>query len=174
MSSEVLFSEEQIQQKVKELSVRIRSDLRDHFIALAVLNGAYMFMADLSKELWRQGCRDFQVDFIGISSYGIGTHSSESPVLTKDTTAYIENNHILLIEDIMETGFTLKYLHDLLLSRKPASLKTAVLLLKKNKSQVDFVPDYVGFEVDADVWVEGYGLDSGGLGRGSPYIVKKT
>lgn len=170
----ILFSKENIAKRIQEIASEIQTDYKNkHFILLGVLNGAYMFVADLSRILWKKGFRNFEVDFIGVSSYGSKTTSSENPRLTKDISSNIENRHILIAEDIIETGLTLEYIYTLLKQRHPASIKTVVLLSKSDKKQINLTPDYIGFEIDGNAWVEGYGLDTGGIGRGSPDIIKR-
>lgn len=172
MSETVLFSKAKIEERVTELAAKIHDDYKGKkCILLAVLTGSYIFVSDLSRALWEVGYKDFEVDFIGVSSYGARKQSSNNPQLTKDTKLDIQNQHVIIVEDVIESGFTLEFLHNLLWQRNPASLKTVVLLSKSSKKQTPFSPEYIGFEVDGNIWVEGYGLDSGGLGRGSPDIV---
>ncbi|OGH19086.1 MAG: hypoxanthine phosphoribosyltransferase [Candidatus Levybacteria bacterium RIFCSPHIGHO2_12_FULL_38_12] len=175
MDKLIFFPKETIEKRIQEIALQIQKDyIGKKFLLLGVLNGAYMFVADLSRVLWEHGCRNFEVDFVGISSYGVGIKSSKKPKLTKDISIDIANRHVLIVEDIIETGFTLQYVYDLLKRRNPLSLKTIVLLSKPEKKQIKRIPEYVGFEVSGNTWVEGYGLDTGGLGRGSPDIFKRN
>lgn len=168
----VLIRKEQIQERIKELSRIIAKDFADkHLVLVCVLNGAYIFASDFSKALWEAGHTDFEIDFVRISSYGVEKESSRAPKLTKDIETDIEGKHILIIEDIIETGHTLKFLVNHLLLQKPESIKVCAFLAKPLR-EANIEPDYLGFEVDPNDWVEGYGLDTASQGRGRGEIVK--
>jgi hypoxanthine phosphoribosyltransferase len=152
---EVLLSRYEIEQRVAELGAKISLDYRGrvpHMVG--VLKGAWVFMADLIRHMEV----DVTVDFLGISSYGSGTQSSGEVKITKDLDVSILDRDVLIIEDILDTGRTLKYLEDVLLAHKPRSLRVATLLDKRSRRIVPVRADYVGFEI-ADVFVVGYGLD---------------
>lgn len=129
-----------------------------------------MLLADLSRALFRSHMSAFEVDFIGVESYGKSVQSSRNPKITKELCAEVANRNVLLVEDIVDTGWTLHFLIEHVKRSKPASLKTLILLSKPARREVDVKLDYVGFEIE-NVWVEGYGLDSAGSGRGCPDIV---
>jgi hypoxanthine phosphoribosyltransferase len=153
----VLLSSEQIQKRVEELGAAID---RDHpagepVYLIGVLKGAFMFLADLA----RATSVPARIEFIGISSYGKGTTTSGQVRLTKDLDVPIEGRHVILVEDILDTGLTLGYLLRVLQQRKPASLKIAALLDKpERRIKKDVKADYVGFQIPNE-FVVGYGLD---------------
>ena len=132
---------------------------------VGVLRGAFVFMADLVRTIERP----VTCDFLGVRSYGDATVSSGVVGITSDLAAPIENRHVLLVEDIVDTGLTLKYLLDLLAARGPASLHACALLSKPSRRRIDVRVDFTGFEVP-DEFVVGYGLDAGQLYRNLPYI----
>jgi hypoxanthine phosphoribosyltransferase len=132
---------------------------------IGVLRGAFIFMADLVRTI----DRPLTCDFLGVRSYGDATVSSGVVEIKGDLAAPIENRHVLLVEDIVDTGLTLKYLLDLLAARGPASLSTCALLSKPSRRRIQVAVDYTGFEVP-DEFVVGYGLDAGQLYRNLPYI----
>lgn len=162
----VLISEDQIQQRVKALGEQISKDYQGKTVCLlCILKGGLMFLTDLSKQI----TTNVTFDFIGISSYGHSTQSSGVVRITKDLEESIEGKHILIVEDIIDTGLTLSYLIKNLQDRKPASLKICTLLDKPENRKVDIPVDYVGFNVPNEFLV-GYGLDYQELYRNIPYI----
>ena len=152
---EILLSQDQIHRRVHELGIAIAKDYRGrkpHLVG--VLKGAWVFMADLIRQL------DFEVtvDFLGITSYGAGVQSSGEVKITKDLDVSIEGREVLIVEDILDTGRTYKFLQEVLSVHKPRSLKLVALLDKVSRRVVPVYADYVGFEIP-DVFVVGYGLD---------------
>ena len=148
----VLISREEIAAKVAELGQQISADYEgQELLAICVLKGAIIFTADLLRHL----TVDVSLDSISVSSYGQATRSSGVVRFLKDLDESIEGRHVLLIEDIIDTGLTLKYLTENLWSRKPKSLK---ILDKPSRRKVDIKPDYCGFTIP-DSFVVGYGLD---------------
>lgn len=173
MEYKVLFTQDQIQKTVAELASQIAADYKDKKpIIVCVLNGGYIFFSDLSKALWDAGLTDFEVDFVRISSYGNGTKSTGEPVLTKDLEVKIQGRDVLIVDDIIETGHTPHFLIDHLTLQKPNSIKLCTLLSKPLR-KIDIEPDYLGFEVSNEDWVEGYGMDTAFLGRGRGDIIKR-
>jgi len=161
-----LISSQAIARRVNELSKDIDSKLpAGPLTVVGVLRGAFMFMADLVRGIPRQ---QLTCDFLGVRSYGDATVSSGVVEITSDLASPIEGRHVLLIEDIADTGLTLKYLQELLLARKPASLHTCVLLAKPTLPPSIKI-DFVGFEAPS-AFVVGYGLDAAQLYRNLPYI----
>ena len=155
MPSEVLISQPQIQARIRELALAIRRDHGDTPIHLvAVLKGAFVFLADLMREM--KG--DVTCDFIALSSYGASTRSSGEVRLLKDLDRGLEGRDVVIVEDIVDTGLTLAYLQEILRAREPRSLRTACLLSKPSRRKVDVKVDYIGFTID-DRFVVGYGLD---------------
>ena len=163
----VLLSEEEIQKRVSELAAQISSDYADadEVVLVGVLKGAFIFLADLSRKLTIPRT----IEFIAVSSYESGSKSTGAVRLVMDVRGNIEGKHVLIVEDIVDTGHTLKYLIGVLRSHRPASIKTAALLHKPARAEVDVPIDYVGFGI-GDEWVVGYGLDYAEHERTLPYI----
>lgn len=164
---EVLISEADIRQRVTELARQISVDYADkgELILLGVLKGAFIFLADLSRALTIP--RD--IEFIAVSSYEHGSVPSGAVRLVMDVRGSIEGRHVLIVEDIVDTGQTLHYLIEMLNSRNPASVRTCALVHKEHKTEVDVDVDYLGFTI-GDEWVVGYGLDYAEKDRTLPYI----
>lgn len=162
----VLISQEELQKRVRELGAQISADYRDlNPLLLCVLKGGFLFLADLSRALTiRHG-----VDFMAISSYGNSTISSGVVRILKDLDTDISGRHVLIVEDIIDTGNTLAYLLENLRVRQPASLRICALLTKPARRQVPLHIDYVGFEIP-DEFVIGYGLDFAEDYRNLPFI----
>ncbi|MBO8142517.1 MAG: hypoxanthine phosphoribosyltransferase [Firmicutes bacterium] len=164
--AEILLDEETIQGKVRELGAQISRDYEDKRpILICILKGAVIFTADLMRSLTIPA----RLEFMAISSYGNRVRTSGVVQILKDLDMSIEGEHVLVVEDIIDSGLTLTYLVDNLRSRRPASLRTCVLLDKPARREVPFKPDYLGFVVP-DRFVVGYGLDYAGLYRQLPYI----
>lgn len=163
----VLLSEEQIAQRVRELADQISADYadEDEVILVGVLKGSFIFLADLSRAL----SIPRTIEFIAVSSYDTGSVSSGAVRLIMDVRGNIENKHVLIVEDIVDTGHTLKYLLRIIHSHGPASIRTCTLLHKAECAEVDVDIDYVGFNI-GDEWVVGYGLDYAERDRTLPYI----
>ena len=163
---EPLISEQQILARVDELAARISADYADvdDLLLVGVLRGAFIFLADLSRRL----SIPCAVDFISIASY-VGAEQSGDVRLILDVRKSIQGRHLLLVEDIVDSGHTLDYLVRTFAARDPASLKTCVLTRKPGRLQVDVPIDYLGFDIP-DEWVVGYGLDLDDRGRTLPYI----
>ena len=162
----VLISEEQIRERITTLGAQIRADYGDEPITLiAVLKGSFLFLADLVRAI----PGDVRVEFLGVASYHGGTSSTGVVQITQDLRASIEGHHCLIVEDIVDTGLTVDYLHRMLQVRGPKSLKVASLLDKPANREVDASVDYVGFSIP-DEFVVGYGLDLGELYRNLPYV----
>lgn len=172
-TTKILIPREEIAQTVSQLAEKIAEDLKGtNPILVGVLTGSYVFMADLTRALWEKGLRDIEIDFVAVSSYGSGTASSKKPILLKDLKKDIAGRDVLVVEDIIDTGYTLHFLNELLRERKPKTLKTVALFSKPSKKEVDFTPDYIGLEIDGSKWIEGYGLDGGSYGRGNPDVME--
>ena len=166
VDGEVLISSEEIESKVREIGSRITEDYQgEKLLLVGILRGAVVVLADLIRSIELQ-C---ELDFMDISSYGTGTVSSGVVRILKDLEEDITGRHVLIVEDIIDTGLTLSYLRRSLLARKPASLEMFSLLSKPSRRQVDLEVRYVGFEVP-DVFVVGYGIDYAGAYRNLPDI----
>jgi len=165
--SRILISTEQIQNRVRELSDQINRDYAatGRLYIVGILKGAFIFMADLTRQLDVPHI----VDFMALSSYGKTTSSGTVRILM-DLRESIEGQHVLIVEDILDSGNTLNYLCRILKDREPASLRTCVLV-RKIRSDVDLPIDYLGFDIP-DVWVVGYGLDFADRHRTLPYIAE--
>ncbi len=167
----VLIDAHTINIRVDELARKISEGYKDSntpLIIVGVLKGSFIFIADLCRRLKV----NHTVDFISLSSYGMqGSDNTGSVRLIMDTREDITNCDVLIIEDILDSGYTLDYLYRTFNSRKPNSIKTAVLLDKPNRRKVDVKIDYIGFEIP-DVWVVGYGLDYKEKYRTLPYIAE--
>lgn len=162
MNIEILISAEEIEKGVRALGSKLTEVYRDlRPVVIPLLRGGFMFASDLVRYM----DADVQIEFLGAASYGEQTESSGEVRLTLDTTLPLSGRHVLLVEDIVDTGLTLAYIQKLIRSREPASLRTVVLLDKRERRQVDVEVDDVVFTIP-DRFVFGYGLDRpGGLGR---------
>ncbi len=161
-------SEEEIRKRVQEIAEEINRDYEGKRpLLVGVLKGAFVFLADLVRYLRVP----VKIDFLAVSSYGKHTESTGEVRLIKDLDHPIEGEDVIVVEDILDTGLTLSYIVRLLQDRKPASLKTVVLLDKPAKRKVPFKADYVGFEVPP-VFLVGYGLDAYEMYRNLPYITE--
>lgn len=164
--SSILIDEKQIRARVLELGSEISKDYDGKRpVVVGILKGSLIFMADLIRTL----TIPLSIDFVAISSYGRSTDSSGVVKIIKDLDESIEGRHVLVVEDIVDTGLTLRYLLDNLQSRGPASVKVCTFLDKPSRRKVDIVPDYNGFEIP-DAFVVGYGLDYAENYRNMPYI----
>jgi len=162
----VMISEEQLRDRIAELGAEISRDYAgERVLLVAVLRGAALFLADLSRQI----TVPVELDFMAVSSYGSSTKSSGVVRILKDLDEQIEGRHVLVVEDILDTGLTLKYLLKNLASRKPASLEVVALLNKEGKQRVPISCKYVGFVVP-DEFVVGFGLDFAERYRNLPYI----
>lgn len=164
--NEILVSEDQLRQKVQELGATIVRDYQGlNPLCICILKGAVPFMADLIRQIEIP----LEIDFMSVSSYANAAQSSGVVRILKDLDKSIEGRHVIIVEDVVDTGLTLSYLVKLLQDRKPASLKTAVLLDKKPCRKVEFEADYQGFEIP-DKFVVGYGLDFAERYRNLPFV----
>lgn len=166
----VLFSQEEIARRVAELGAQISKDYEGKRpVLVCVLRGAVVFLADLMRAI----SIPFTADFMAVSSYGNASESSGVVRIQKDLDESIQGRHVLLVEDIIDSGRTLEYLLRTLRQRNPASLRTCALLDKPECRAVQVEPDYVGFHVP-DRFLVGYGLDFAQEYRGLPYLAILT
>ena len=163
----VLISEQEIEQRVAELAAQISNDYagRGDPVLVGVLKGSFIFLADLARRMTIPRT----IEFIAVSSYGRTSVATGAVRLLMDVRGPIENRHVLIVEDIVDTGHTLQYLIGILESHRPASIRTCTLLHKADSARVDVPIDYVGFDI-RDEWVVGYGLDYAERDRTLPYI----
>jgi hypoxanthine phosphoribosyltransferase len=164
---EVLYSREEIQKRVKELAELIEKDYKDvnELIMIGVLKGANIFLGDLIREI----DLPIIIDFMAVTSYGHSTESSGVVRILKDLDMEIEDKHVIIVEDIVDTGLTLKYLTDNLKRRNAASLKICTFRDKPTRRKCDLFVDYVGYEIP-DRFIVGYGIDYAEKFRNLPYI----
>jgi hypoxanthine phosphoribosyltransferase len=163
----VLLDAATIQARIAEMAREIEADYpgADEILMVCVLKGGFVFLADLARFMSPR----VTIDFIAVSSYGAGTKSSGEVRFQKDLDTSLEDRHVIVVEDIVDTGLTLKYLQEILRSRAPRSLKTACLLSKPSRRQVTVPVEYIGFTIE-DKFVVGYGLDFAERYRNLPYI----
>jgi len=164
--SHLILTEDQIRARVAELGDQISADYgQESVLLVAVLRGAALFVADLARAM----SAPVELDFMAVSSYGSSTKSSGVVRIIKDLDENIEGRHVLVVEDILDTGLTLKYLLRNLASRRPKTLEVVTLLSKAGKQRVPIDCKYVGFDIP-DEFVIGYGLDFAERYRNLPYI----
>jgi hypoxanthine phosphoribosyltransferase len=162
---QILLSEQQIQKRVAEMAAEIRRDSPDDVHLIAVLKGAFIFLSDLVRHMTGR----VSLDFMAVSSYAKGTTTSGEVRMMKDLDFGLDGRHVIIVEDIVDSGLTLNYLHEILRARNPKSLRTACLLSKPSRRQVEVPVEYIGFSID-DHFVVGYGLDYAEQYRNLPHI----
>ena len=163
---EVLLPTQKIAERVQQLGRQIERDYEGKdLVLLGVLKGSYIFISDLARSV----DLPLAIDFIGLSSYGEATESSGVVKITSDLSRPIEDKHVVIVEDIVDTGLTMRYLLDNLATRRPASVKLCTLLHKPGRSRTRIPIDYLGFQIE-DRFVVGYGLDAGDRYRNVPLI----
>ena len=164
---EVMISEEKILRRVDELAEEISRDYadKDGVVLVGVLKGSFIFLADLSRRLTIPRT----IEFIAVSSYGDSSVQTGAVRLVMDVRGSIEDKHVLIVEDIVDTGHTLAYLMGIMESHRPATIRACALLHKPVRAEVEVDIDYIGFTIP-DEWVVGYGLDYAERDRTLPYI----
>ena len=167
---DTLFTRNEIEQRIDELAQRLSEDYSDveELCLIGVLKGAFIFLADLSRRLSVR----HRIDFVALASYG-DSASAGDVRLIMDLRSSIEGRHVLVVDDILDTGETLRHLLGLLEARQPASLRTCVLVRKTKPRPAEMQADYVGFDIP-DAWVVGYGLDYADRYRTLPHIAVLT
>lgn len=166
---EELISAEKLAEKVKEMGALIEKDYQeaDEIILVGLLRGSTVFLADLARVI----DLDAKIDFMVVSSYGNSMNSSREVKIKKDLEEDISGKHVIIVEDIIDTGYTLEKVREYLLLREPASLKICTLLDKPERREVEVPVDYRGFTIP-DVFVIGYGIDYAQRHRNLPYVGK--
>jgi hypoxanthine phosphoribosyltransferase len=162
---QILISEQQIQTRFAEMAAEIRRDFPDDVHLIAVLKGAFIFLSDLVRHIPGR----VSVDFMATSSYAKGTTTSGEVKLTKDLDVTLDGRNVIIVEDIVDSGLTLHYLHEILRARNPRTVRTACLLSKPSRRRVDVPVEYIGFTIE-DHFVVGYGLDYEEQYRNLPHI----
>lgn len=164
-----IISKNKIQNRIMALASQIGHDYTDKpLFIIGLLNGSFIFLSDLVRELSRFDLT-ISVDFMRVASYGTGTVSSEKPTLLQDISLHVKNRHILLVDDILDTGHTLSFVIQYLNAFEPLSMKSCVFLDKPDRRKLSIYADYVGFTIP-NVFVVGYGLDYQGRFREMPSI----
>lgn len=173
MKTRVLYPKAQVAERISELAEQIAKDYRDkNPLLIGILNGTVIFMSDLIRALYKEGL-DAEIDFLSVSSYTReDTYSGNSRVIA-DIRKDIRDRHVLIVEDIIDTGHTLQFIRNHLLGKRPKSLKIVTLLDKIKKRQVSVPVDYIGFTMESSEWVIGYGFDTDGFGRGRADVEEK-
>ena len=164
----VLFTAAEIKERVEALAGEIAAKMSGDFLIVSLLRGSFMFTADLVRELCAISVHP-QIDFMTLSSYGTGAASSGNVSIGRELTDDVAGRTVLIVDDILETGRTLRYAHDLMIERGAADVKIAVLLEKPGKLEVASKADFVGFSIP-DKFVVGYGLDYANHYRELPFI----
>ena len=163
---QILYTEEELRQRVKELGCQITADYAGREpLLISVLRGSYIFMADLTRAI----NLPIAVDFMSVSSYGAGSVSSGQVEIKKDLSDSIEGRDLIIVEDILDSGNTLYYLMDVLRARKPATIRICTLMDKPERRTRPIKADYVGFTIP-DAFIVGYGLDYAEKYRNLPYV----
>jgi len=165
---EILIDENRLAKRVAELGIQITEDYQgyDDILLICILKGGVMFLTDLTRHI----DVPHEIDFMAVSSYGKGIRQSSREVrIDMDLTASLADKHVLVVEDIIDSGYTLNFVFDVLRARKPASLKLCTLLDKPKRREIQLKVDYVGFEIE-DKFVFGYGLDLDEKFRNLPFI----
>ena len=162
-----MISAKSIAARIEDLSSEIEQTFKgtDKLVVVGLLRGSFVFIADLVREL----DLPVEVDFLEASSYGDGMESSREVRIFKDLRGAIEGRDVLVVEDIIDTGHTLSHVHDYLITKKPARLKSIALLDKPARREVDYTPDWIGFEIP-DEFVVGYGIDFAQRDRNLPFV----
>ncbi|MCB6994333.1 hypoxanthine phosphoribosyltransferase [bacterium 210820-DFI.6.37] len=163
---EIMITQEQIQQRAKEIGRQITADFQgEEIVLIGILRGAVLWMGDIMKNV----DLDMTIDFMAVSSYGASTKSSGVVKIIKDLDSDIEDKHVIIVEDIVDSGTTLNYLKHYLENRNTKSVRICTLLDKPSGRKVDIQADYSGFQVE-DLFIVGYGLDYDQKYRNLPYI----
>lgn len=168
---DLLISEDEIATIVNELAQRIVEDFKDEEVVLVgILNGAYVFLNDLSRALYKLGMKKIVIDFMGMDTYGESTESSHDPKITKDLKQDIRDRSVIIVEDIVDTGFSLSIIQAMLSARNPRKLATVAMLSKDERRETEVEVEYIGKHIP-NKFVIGYGLDfEGKYYRELPYI----
>ncbi len=168
---DVLVDEGEIAEIVTSIATKLAHDFKgEEIVLVGVLNGAFVFLHDLARELHRIGMTNIVIDFMGMDTYGESTESSKEPKLTKDLKQDIRDKNVILVEDIVDTGFSLSILRAMLQARQPKKLVTVAMLSKDERREVEVEVEYIGKHIP-NKFVIGYGLDyEGKYHRELPYI----
>jgi len=168
---EVLISSDEIRKRLEELAIQIAKKYKGKkLLIVGILKGAFKLTADLTSELHKQGLTDLEISFFTLKSYPDGTRAKYEPKIIQDMDINPEGRHVLLVDDVLDTGRSLQIIHKLTESKKAKSIESLALVDKPEKRQVDYKTDYVGFTL-SDIWLQGYGMDTAEVGRADPNII---
>jgi len=168
---DILIPHEQILKVIQKLSSIIAKQyIGQKLLVVGILKGGYKVTADLTSELHNKGLKDLQISFITMKSYADGTKAKYEPQIVQDMDINPEGRHVLLIDDVLDTGKSLQVIHKLINDRGAKSVKSLVVVDKPDRRRVAYKADYVGFTIP-DVWLQGYGMDTGEVGRSEPNII---
>lgn len=168
---EIIISHAKIQTRLAELAVQISQKYKgQRLLVVGILKGAYKLTADLTSELHKQGLTDLEISFVTLKSYPDGTRAKYEPKIIQDMDINPEGRHVLLVDDVLDTGRSLEVIHKLIDSKKAKSIESLALVDKPEKRQVAYTASYIGFTLP-DVWLQGYGMDTGEVGRADPNII---
>ena len=168
---EIIISETEIKKRLVELAFQISKKYKgEKLLVVGILKGAFKLIADLTSELHKQGLTDIEISFITLKSYPDGTKAKYEPKIIQDMDINPEGRHVLLVDDVLDTGRSLQVIHKLIQSKGAKSISSLALVDKPDKRQVDYKTDYVGFTIP-EVWLQGYGMDTGEVGRADPNII---
>jgi len=168
---DVLIPHELIQKRIKEIASEIAPKYKGKkLLMVGVLKGAFKMTGDLALELHVQGLTDLEISFITMKSYFTGTKAEYEPQIVQDMDINPGKRHVLLLDDILDTGKSLQFVYKLIKDKGAVSVESFVLLDKPARRIVDYKADYVGFTIP-NVWVQGYGIDTGEIGRAGPNII---
>jgi hypoxanthine phosphoribosyltransferase len=169
---DILISAAEIDNRLDELIPQLVKEYKDkQLLLIGLLTGAAWFTVDVLERLHVSGVTDAQLTFMKVSSYRNGTTATTTPRIEHDVVINPKGRHILLVDDIADTGKTLSEVSTLLQSKEAATFKTFVLVDKPSRREVTFIPDFCGFVIP-DIWIQGRGMDTDGYGRGDPNIRK--
>lgn len=168
---DVLISETEMKEIIHNLAVNIYQDFKDEEVVfVGILNGAFVFLYELTRELQKLGMKEMIIDFMAMDTYGANSESSQDPKVTKDLKQDIRGKTVVIVEDIVDSGFSLSILQAMLNARNPKSLHTVAMLSKDERREIDVPVDYVGRHIP-NKFVVGYGLDyEGKYYRELPYV----
>ena len=168
---DVLISHDQIKKRLEELALKISQKYKGKkLLVVGILKGAFKLTADLTSELHKNGLTDLEISFITLKSYPDGTRAKYEPKIIQDMDINPQGRRVLLVDDVLDTGRSLEIIHKLLIAKKAKSIESLALVDKPEKRQVDYKTNYVGFTLP-DIWLQGYGMDTGEVGRADPDII---
>jgi hypoxanthine phosphoribosyltransferase len=168
---DVIISQTQIKERLEDLAFQISQKYKGkNLLVVGILKGAFKLTADLTSKLHEQGLTDLEISFVTLKSYPDGTRAKYEPNIVQDMDINPEGRHVLLVDDVLDTGRSLQVMHKLIESKKAKTVESFALVDKPERRQVDYKTDYVGFTIP-DIWLQGYGMDTAEAGRADPDII---